>query len=89
MFGRQARRWLRYSIGIMHVSQTLASIAFVRYYLIIPNFKKIDGNGRNTCDALDPSIRSKRKQEEKEWMLKLRTIFPYGFVFLEYTKFFT
>lgn len=40
MFGRQARRWLRYSFGIMHVSQTLASIAFVRYYLIIPNFKK-------------------------------------------------
>ena len=40
--------------------------------------KKLDGNGRSACGALDASIISKRKLKKKEWMLKLRTVFSYG-----------
>ena len=40
--------------------------------------EKLDGNGRTARGARDASITSKRKLREKEWMLKLRTVFSYG-----------
>ena len=40
--------------------------------------EKLEGHGRTTNYALDISITSRRKQRERTWMLKLRTIYPYG-----------
>ena len=40
--------------------------------------EKLEGNGRTARGALDASITSKRKERELYWMLKLRTVFPYG-----------
>ena len=41
-------------------------------------FEKLEGNGRTPRGALDPSMTSLRKQKERDWMLKLRTVYPYG-----------
>ena len=42
--------------------------------------EKLDDNGRNLRGALDPSIISKRKQKEKEWMLNIQGVFPYRLI---------
>ena len=39
--------------------------------------EKIEGNGKTARNTLDSSITSRRKQREKPWLLKLRTIYPY------------
>ena len=40
--------------------------------------EKLEGNGRTARGALDASQTSKRKARELYWMLKLRTVYPYG-----------
>lgn len=40
--------------------------------------EKLEGEGRTARGALDASITSKRKERELYWMMKLRTVFPYG-----------
>ena len=40
--------------------------------------EKLVGNGRTVRGAIDPSETSKRRSREVHWMLKLRTVFPYG-----------
>ena len=40
--------------------------------------EKLEGNGRTARGALDASQTSRRKERELYWMLKLRTVFPYG-----------
>ena len=40
--------------------------------------EKLEGNGRTKRGAIDPSETSKRRAREIHWMLKLRTVFPYG-----------
>ena len=45
---------------------------------IVQILEKIEGNGRTPRGAMDASITSLRKQIERFWMLKLRTVYPYG-----------
>ena len=40
--------------------------------------EKLEGNGRTARGAIDPTLTCKRKERELYWMLKLRTVFPYG-----------
>ena len=40
--------------------------------------EKIEGDGRTPRGAIDLNVSGLRKQKEKEWMLKMRTVFPYG-----------
>lgn len=40
--------------------------------------KKVKENGRTCRNALDDSITSRKKQRDKTWMLKLRSVYPYG-----------
>jgi len=40
--------------------------------------EKLEGDGRTDRRVLDASITAKRKSRELDWMLKLRTVFPYG-----------
>ena len=40
--------------------------------------EKLPGNGRNARKALDPNVTAIRKSAELKWILKLRTVFPYG-----------
>ena len=40
--------------------------------------EKLEGNGRTSRGIIDASQTAKRKEKELEWMLKLRTIYPYG-----------
>ena len=40
--------------------------------------EKVKGSGRTECEALDATSTTLRKQRELHWMLKLRTVFPYG-----------
>ena len=40
--------------------------------------EKLDGSGRTERRAMDPESTAYRKQREIYWMLKLRTVYPYG-----------
>ena len=40
--------------------------------------EKIKGSGRTERGAIDVKTTSERKQREVHWMLKLRTVYPYG-----------
>jgi len=40
--------------------------------------EKLEGNGRLPNGKVDLDIASLRRRKEKEWMLKLRTVYPYG-----------
>ena len=40
--------------------------------------EKLDGDGRNSNGEIDPSVTVIRRKKETEWMLRLRTVFPYG-----------
>ena len=40
--------------------------------------EKLDGNGRTDRKAINPNDTKIRKEREKHWMLKLRTVYPYG-----------
>ena len=40
--------------------------------------EKLKGNGRTPRGAIDATQTSERRSKEKEWMKKLRTLFPYG-----------
>lgn len=40
--------------------------------------EKLEGNGRTGRKALDSQVTSLRKARETHWMLKLRTVYPYG-----------
>ena len=40
--------------------------------------ENLEGNGRTSRGALDPGVSVIRRKRETEWMLKLRTVFPYG-----------
>ena len=37
-----------------------------------------EGNGRTARNTLDTPITSRRKQLEKTWIVKLKTVYPYG-----------
>ena len=40
--------------------------------------EKLEGSGRTARNAIDPSETAKRRAREVSWMLKLRTVYPYG-----------
>ena len=40
--------------------------------------EKLEGNGRTATSVLDAYITSRKKQSEKIWMVKLRTVYCYG-----------
>lgn len=40
--------------------------------------EKLPGDGRSNRKAIDPSCTALRKERERFWMLKLRTVYPYG-----------
>ena len=40
--------------------------------------EKLEGSGRDVNGEVDPSVTVIRRKKETEWMLKLRTVFPYG-----------
>ena len=40
--------------------------------------EKWQGNGRTSCGAVDLGEAVFRRKREAEWMLKLRTVYPYG-----------
>ena len=40
--------------------------------------EKLEGSGRTERDAIDLSARRKRHQKERHWMLKMRTVYPFG-----------
>ena len=40
--------------------------------------EKLSGNGRDAEGNVDPASTRVRRQKEREWMLRLRTVFPYG-----------
>ena len=40
--------------------------------------EKLYGDGRDSNGEVDPSITVIRRKKETEWMLRLRTVFPYG-----------
>ena len=40
--------------------------------------EKLQGSGRDENGALDSAITSIRRKKETNWMLKLRTVYPYG-----------
>ena len=40
--------------------------------------EKLQGNGRDEHDVIDSAITAIRRKKETSWMLKLRTVFPYG-----------
>ena len=40
--------------------------------------EKLEGDGRDENGKLDPSMTTIRRKKETQWMLKLRTVFPYG-----------
>ena len=40
--------------------------------------EKLEGSGKTSRGAMDPKVKPLRKARELHWMLKLRTVFPYG-----------
>ncbi len=40
--------------------------------------EKLPGNGRDENKVADPAITTVRRRKEKEWMLTLRTVYPFG-----------
>jgi hypothetical protein len=40
--------------------------------------EKLEGNGKTINNVWDPSMTKLRKERELHWMLKLRTVYPYG-----------
>ena len=44
----------------------------------VQSIENVSGNGRTARGALDPGVVVVRRKTESEWMLKLRTVFPYG-----------
>ena len=40
--------------------------------------EKLSGTGRDAEGNVDPAITRIRRQKERDWMLRLRTVFPYG-----------
>ena len=40
--------------------------------------EKLNGDGREKNGKLDPSVTRNRRNKETNWMLKLRTVYPYG-----------
>ena len=40
--------------------------------------EKLPGNGRDNDGNMDPAVTRIRKRKETNWMLKLRTVFPFG-----------
>ena len=40
--------------------------------------EKLNGNGRDDLQVIDSAITAIRRKKETDWMLKLRTVFPYG-----------
>ena len=45
---------------------------------VVQILEKLAGNGRTARGAIDPKQTAERKKRETEWMLKLRTVYPYG-----------
>ena len=40
--------------------------------------EKLEGNGQTERNALDPTTTQIRRARESHWMLKMRTVFPFG-----------
>ena len=57
-----------------HFSEGLCKNANYHVQII----EKLEGNGRTGRKALDTQVTSLRKARETHWMLKLRTVYPYG-----------
>ena len=57
-----------------HFSKGLCKNATYSVHII----EKLRGSGRDEDGEVDPAITTIRRKKETEWMLKLRTVFPYG-----------
>ena len=57
-----------------HFSKGLCKNATYSVHII----EKLEGSGRDENGEVDPSFTTIRRKKETEWMLKLRTVFPYG-----------
>ena len=57
-----------------HFSKGLCKNATYSVHII----EKLVGSGRDEEGEVDPSLTTIRRKKETEWMLKLRTVFPYG-----------
>ena len=44
----------------------------------VNKIEKLSGDGRGEDGKLDPIMNRIRKKKKTEWMLKLRTVYPYG-----------
>ena len=40
--------------------------------------EKLSGTGRDEEGTMDPGVSSMRRKKEREWMLRLRTVYPFG-----------
>ena len=61
-------------ILVDHFSSGLCQGATFTVHVI----EKLSGTGRDAEGKVDPAISRIRRQKEKEWMLRLRTVYPYG-----------
>ena len=57
-----------------HFSQGFCKGATFTVHII----EKLQGDGRTGDGKLDPNITRLRKKKETDWMLKLRTVYPFG-----------
>lgn len=73
MFQKPLKIWLLSNI-IWYSLQTICKKAPYKVQFL----EKRDGNRRAAHHTLDASVTSKRKENEKEWISQLRTIFVYG-----------
>ena len=61
-------------ILIDHFSQGLCKNATFTVHIL----EKLSGDGRDDNQQVDSSVTRIRRKKETEWMLKLRTVYPYG-----------
>ena len=57
-----------------HFSKGLCKNATYSLHII----EKLEGSGREENGEVDSAVTTIRRKKETEWMLKLRTVFPYG-----------
>ena len=64
------------SVAFYQITQP--KVSFLMVLIPVQVLEKLKGNSRTTKNALGVSITSRRKQREKIWMPKLRTVYLYG-----------
>ena len=65
------------SSSCKRLGEHFSSGAYKNSDYVVQIVEKLKGNGRKN-NMLDPEITKERKKREDQWMIKLRTIYPYG-----------